>query len=169
MTRAVATIRPARRDDADRLAAIYNQGIEDRTATFETRPRTPHEAADWLRTGLPVLVAELDGDVVGFARVGAYSPRPAYAGVAEHTVYVDREARGHGIGRALLDALAAAAAEAGLHKLTSRVFAENGPSLAMHRAAGFDVVGVHRRHARLDGRWIDCVVVERLVGEAVEP
>ena len=92
-------------------------------------------------------------------------PPRAYAGVGEHGVYVARAARGHGVGRRLLDE-AASPRTAGLHKLTSRIFNDNAASIAAHVAAGFDVVGVQRRHARLDGAWKDCVLVERLLGEA---
>jgi phosphinothricin acetyltransferase len=98
--------------------------------------------------------------------VSAYSDRPAYAGVGEHGVYVAPDARGRGIGRRLLDALAAEAEDAGFHKLTSRVFTTNEASRAVHRAAGFYEVGIQPRHARLDGEWKDCVLVERLLGPA---
>lgn len=159
-------IRPATPADAVRIAAIYNEGIEDRVATFETLPRAAEDIGGWLADGLPFVVAERHGEVVGFARVSAYSDRCVYEGVGEHGVYVAREARGSGIGRALLDALADEAEQRGYDKLTSRVFADNGASLAAHRAAGFEEVGVQRRHGRLDGEWKDCVLVERLLGEA---
>ncbi len=160
-------IRPARDDDAAAIAAIYNEGIADRVATFETRPRSVDEVAAWFADGLPLLVA-VDGDagVLGFARVSPYSDRCVYEGVGEHGVYVARAARGRGVGRALLVALAEAAAGAGLYKLTSRVFTDNEASRAVHRAAGFEEVGVQRRHGRLDGQWKDCVLVELLLGEA---
>lgn len=163
-----ASIRVATRADAAQIAAIYNEGIEDRSATFETELRTPGEVMNWLVDGFPVLVAERDGEVAGFARLSEYSDRCVYQGVGEHGVYVARAARGHGLGRALLDALAEEAGRRGYYKLTSRIFTDNGASLAAHRAAGFDVVGVQRRHGRLDGEWKDCVLVERLVGEAVD-
>lgn len=160
------TIRPATPADAAQVVAIYNHGIAERQATFETRPRTVHDVAQWLDTRGPFLVAA-DGDtVLGFARVSAYSTREAYAGVGEHTVYVSPEARGRSVGLTLLDALAEAATEAGYHKLTSRVLAINAASLALHRKAGFTEVGVQRRHAKLDGEWRDTVLVERLLGEA---
>lgn len=162
------TIRVATRADAGRIAAIYNEGIAERLATFETEPRTPGDVMGWLVDGFPVLVAEREdgGEVAGFARVGDYSERAVYRGVGEHAVYVARAARGAGLGRALLEALAAEAAERGYYKLTSRIFAENEASRAAHRAAGFREVGVQRRHGRLDGDWKDCVLVERLVGDA---
>ena len=160
------TVRPATPADAEALAAIYNEGIADRVATFETRPRTAAEARAWIGGRLPCVVAVRDGAVVGFARVGPYSDREAYAGVGDHGVYVARAARGEGIGRLLLDEICRVAEAAGLHKLTSRIFSENAASIAAHEAAGFVVVGVQRRHGRLDGEWRDCVVVERLLGDA---
>jgi L-amino acid N-acyltransferase YncA len=166
---APVTIRPAQPEDAAAVAAIYNEGITGRQATFETRPRAPEEIRDWFEHGLPFLVAQDgDGAIVGFARVTPYSDRPFYAGVGEHTVYVDAAARGRGLGRRLLDELAAESERRGLYKLTSRIFTTNAPSRAVHRAAGFHEVGVKRRHGRLDGEWKDCVLVERLLGEAAD-
>jgi phosphinothricin acetyltransferase len=162
----MVTVRTAVAADAAAIAAIYNEGIVDRVATFETRLRTAGEAAAWLDEGLPLLVAADGATLLGFARVAPYSDRCVYAGVGEHGVYVARAARGRGIGAQLLTALCDAAADAGLYKLTSRVFADNAPSRAVHRAAGFEEVGVQRRHGRLDGEWKDCVLVERLLGDA---
>ena len=163
------SIRPAIGADVDAIAAIYNEGIADRVATFETRPREPGEVAAWLSEGLPLLVATgEDGSVLGFARVSAYSDRCVYEGVGEHGVYVARVARGRRVGRRLLDALVAASEQAGLYKLTSRLFADNAASRAVHLAAGFQEVGIQRRHGRLDGEWKDCVLVERLLGEAAD-
>jgi phosphinothricin acetyltransferase len=159
-------VRSAVHGDAPAVAAIYNEGIADRIATFETRERTAAEVIPWLDDGLPFLVATLEGELVGFARVAPYSDRCVYAGVGEHAVYVARAVRGSGIGRRLLDEVCLAAEAAGLYKLTSRIFADNASSIAAHRAAGFDVVGVQRRHGRLDGEWKDCVLVERLLGDA---
>ncbi len=107
--------------------------------------------------------------MVGFARAAGYSDRCVYQGVGEHAVYVDAAARGHGIGTQLLNALCAESQARGLYKLTSRVFADNLASRAAHHAAGFEEVGIQRRHARLDGHWKDCVLVEKLLGEAAEP
>jgi phosphinothricin acetyltransferase len=166
MTDAVS-IRPARRQDVAAVAAIYNEGIADRVATFETRPREAAEVEHWLDDGLPFVVAEdAGGTVLGFARVSPYSDRCVYAGIGEHGVYVARAARGRGVGRRLLAEICAAAERARFHKLTSRLFVDNAPSRAAHRAAGFEEVGIQRRHGRLDGAWRDCVLVERLLGEA---
>lgn len=161
------TVRPATPTDVSAITRIYNHGIRERVATFETRERTDDEVAEWLSSPLPLLVAVSGSQVVGWARVSAYSSRPAYDGVGEHAVYVDPAARGSGVARLLLRALALAAEDAGLHKLSSRIFADNAPSLATHRAAGFAEVGTHRRHAKLDGRWKDCVVVEQLLRPAL--
>ncbi|MCW2985235.1 MAG: N-acetyltransferase [Conexibacter sp.] len=163
---AVVTIRPANPGDAERIAAIYNEGIAERAATFETRPRSKAEVAGWTVASLPVLVAEVDGRIAGFAKVGPYSERSVYAGIGEHAVYVSGDARRLGVGHALLEALAVASEGAGLYKLTSRIFSTNMASIALHEATGFTIVGVQRRHGRLDGEWRDCVLVERLLGDA---
>lgn len=160
------TTRAAAARDLERVAAIYNQGIAERVATFETTPRTVEDIAAWATDGRPFIVAEHDDLIVGWARAGRYSPRPAYDGVGEHAVYVDPTARGHGLARLLLQALCTTAEAHGLHKLSSRVFSDNAPSLAAHRAAGFTEIGLQRRHGKLDGHWKDCVLVERLIGEA---
>jgi L-amino acid N-acyltransferase YncA len=166
--KAPLSIRPVTESDAAAVAAIYNEGIEDRLATFETRPRSAEDVGEWLTGGLPFLVAVDGDDVVGFARVSPYSDRCVYEGVGEHGVYVARAARGSGLGRRLLEALCDEAERAGLYKLTSRVFTDNTASRAVHVAAGFHEVGIQRRHGRLDGRWKDCVLVERLLGEAAD-
>jgi phosphinothricin acetyltransferase len=112
------------------------------------------------------VVAEGSGRVIGFARAGAYSDRCVYEGIGEHAVYVHPDARALGLGRRLLEELCAESARRGLYKLTSRIFADNLASRASHRAAGFVEVGIQRRHGRLDGEWKDCVLVERLLGDA---
>jgi L-amino acid N-acyltransferase YncA len=160
-------IRAAAAADVPALAAIYNEGIAGREATFETRPREPADVAAWLEERRPFVVAEDDdGVIAGFARVSAYSDRCVYSGVGEHGVYVKETARGGGIGRALLRAICEEAERNGYYKLTARIFTTNAASRALHRAAGFDEVGIQRRHGRLDGEWRDCVLVERLLGDA---
>ncbi|HYE92616.1 MAG TPA: arsinothricin resistance N-acetyltransferase ArsN1 family A [Terriglobales bacterium] len=161
--------RLATASDAAAIAAIYNEGIADRIATFETEPRTTEQLATQLRDKgekYPTVVAEHDGRVVAWASAGAYRSRPAYAGVAEHSVYVARSARGQGAGRAALEALCRVYAERGFWKIVSRIFPENTASLALHERCGFRVVGVYRRHGKLDGVWRDCVIVERLLDDA---
>jgi L-amino acid N-acyltransferase YncA len=156
-------------DDAAAIAAIYNDGIADRIATFETEPRTPQQIATQLRDKgdrFPTVVAEDSGRIVAWAGAGAYRGRPAYAGVAEHSVYVARAARGKGAGRVVLEARCHAYADRGFWKIVSRIFPENAASLALHERCGFRVVGVYQRHGRLDGQWRDCVIVEKLLPAA---
>ncbi len=163
------TIRLAAPGDAAAIAGIYNQGIADRGATFETEPRTAADIEARLghQERFPVLVAEVADRVVGWAGLSAYRPRACYAGIAEFSVYLDRSARGKGIGRRLVDALVAAARERGYWKLVSRVFPFNAASRALCRSCGFREVGVYEKHGRLDGRWLDVVIVERLIPENI--
>ena len=161
--------RAATRADAAAIAAIYNEGIEDRLATFETEPRDASGVEAWLDEGFPIVVVEDDtGAVAAWAAAFPYRPRAAYAGVGECSVYVRRAARGGGFGRLAMAALIEACEGRGFWKLLSRVFPENEDSLALCRALGFREVGTYERHAKLDGRWRDCVIVERLLGEAAE-
>lgn len=149
--------------DAAVIARIYNQGIEDRVATFETRHRSAEDVAAWFDGVHPTVVVDAEGEVVAFASTSTYRPRECYAGIAEFSVYVAREARGRGAGRVAMVALLDAAEAAGFHKLVSRVFPENVASLALLRSVGFREVGVYEKHARLDGAWRDVVIVERLI------
>jgi L-amino acid N-acyltransferase YncA len=163
-----ASIRAARAGDAPAIAEIYNEGIEDRQATFDTDPRRPADFAAALGKpgGLPFLVADHDGEVVGFARVLSYSPRQCYAGVGEASMYIARSSRGAGLGPRLLAALAEEAARRGHWKLIGLVFPENEPSVRMLRSSGWREVGTFHRHGRLDGEWRDVLLVELLLGEA---
>jgi L-amino acid N-acyltransferase YncA len=161
--------RPAEHRDAAAIAAIWNEGIADGEATFERRPRTGEEIERALTDrDLPFLVADDEGTVVGWISLTPYSDRCAYAGVAECSVYVASTARGRGVGRALVEAVAAEAERRELHKLIGKLFPLNEPSLRLLRRCGFRDVGIHRRHGRLDGEWRDVVVVERLLGAAAD-
>ena len=160
--------RAATQVDAPSIAAIYNAGIAEREATFETAERSAEDVLAWIgREREPLLVAELDGRVAGFARVIRSSDRCAYAGVGEYTIYLAGDARGRGLGARLLDALAVAAEAAGYWKLIGKLFTTNEATIALARRCGFREVGVHLRHGRLDGEWKDVLLVERLLGEAV--
>jgi L-amino acid N-acyltransferase YncA/predicted N-acetyltransferase YhbS len=155
--------RGATLDDADDIARIYNQGIEDRVGTFETRPRSAEDVRSWFDGLHPIVVVEDTGEVIAFASTSTYRPRDCYAGIAEFSVYVARERRGRGAGRLAMLALIDAADAAGLWKLVSRVFFENAPSRALLRTLGFREVGVYEKHGQLDGVWRDVVIVERLI------
>lgn len=156
--------RAANPADAAAIAAIYNQGIEDRVGTFETEGRTPGMIVRWLDGRHPVRVVTGEaGSVIAFAASFPHADRFVYRGVAEFSVYVSRCHRGRGAGRAAMDSLMEAAREAGLWKLLSRVFPENTASLGLLASLGFREVGVLRRHGQLDGVWRDVVLVERLL------
>lgn len=162
-----ATIRPATAADAPDVAEIYNEGIRQRIATFETRERTPDEVLHWVADArYPILVAVRYGRVLGWIAASKYRERECYVGVGEFSVYVRSSARGQGVGDALMAAFLPACEAAGLWKLVSRIFPENLPSLALCRRHGFREVGIYLRHGRLDGEWRDVVIVERLLGEA---
>lgn len=166
----MAAIRSATPDDAAAVADIYNQGIAERSSTFETEPRSAADVLDWLDQGerLPVLVAQ-DERVLGWARILSYSPRLAYSGVGEVSVYVAPQARSRGLGSALLDELALRAERLGYWKLTGKLFPENEASRRLVSRCGWREVGLHLRHGRLDGVWRDVLVVERLLGQAPVP
>ncbi len=158
-----AGTRRARQADAVRIAEIYNQGIEDRVATFEIAPRTAADILTWFERPYPIVVVEKTGRVGAFAALSPYRDRACYAGIAEFSVYVAREARGQGAGRAAMMALLAAAEADGFWKLVSRVFVENEVSRRLLARVGFREVGIYEKHGRLDGVWRDVVIVERLI------
>jgi phosphinothricin acetyltransferase len=157
------TIRPATLDDAEAIARIYNQGMDDRVATFETRPRTASDVRRWFDGVHPIVVLYDGGEVVAFASTSTYRPRECYAGIAEFSVYVERGMRGRGYGRAAMSALIEAVEKAGFWKLLSRVFVENTSSRHLLQSLGFREVGVYENHAQLDGVWRDVVIVEKLL------
>lgn len=155
--------RVASQADAGAIADIYNQGIDDRVATFETRHRTADDIASWFGGRHPVVVVEDDGEILGFASTSTYRPRECYDGVAEFSVYVARSARGRRVGAIAMSALIEEARTQGFWKMLSRVFPENQASLRLLRSLGFREVGTYQRHAKLDGIWRDVVIVEKLL------
>jgi phosphinothricin acetyltransferase len=157
--------RPASPADAATITRIYNEGIEDRLGTFETRPRTVSDVTAWFDGRHPIVVVEDEGLIVAFASTSTYRARDCYTGVAEFSVYVSRHERGRGAGRVAMDALVRAASAAGFWKLVSRVFVENTASRRLLAAVGFREVGTYHKHATLDGAWRDVVIVERLIPE----
>jgi L-amino acid N-acyltransferase YncA len=156
-------VRRAEPADAEKIAEIYNQGVEDRVATFETSPAGAGDAAGWIERDL-VLVGERDGELVGWTKAGPYSDRHHYYdGVREATIFVARAHRRGGIGAELTRALAEAAEDDGAHKLIAKIFTSNQPSIALVKGLGWEEVGVHRRHGTLDGEWKDVLVLEKLL------
>ena len=159
------SVRAARADDADAICAIYNEGIADR-ATLETEPRSADERRRWLAARdarHPVVVAEHDGVVVGWASLNVFNAREAYRHVADISVYVARASRGQGAGTALLERLVALGREIGFHKLVLAGFPDNAASVALYQRLGFREVGVYREQGQLDGRWVDVLLMERLL------
>jgi L-amino acid N-acyltransferase YncA len=154
---------PMRPEHADRVLAVYQLGIDEGDATFETMaPTWDAFTASHLPEHRFVAVDD-DGKVLGWVAVVPVSDRCAYAGVVEHSVYVEPAARGRGVGRALLDALIDSTERAGIWTIQSGVFPENTASLALHRAAGFRTVGVRERigrHQAQNNRWRDVVFIE---------
>jgi L-amino acid N-acyltransferase YncA len=153
-------LRSLRPDDWPTVAEIYWDGMRDGLATFETEVPT-WDAWDAAHLREHRIVADLMGDVVGWAALAPVSSRPCYRGVAEDSVYVARQARGLGIGRKLLEALVTGAERAGIWTIQTSIFPENRASLALHEHCGFRVVGTRERIAKRDGVWRDTVFLER--------
>lgn len=161
--------RLARPEDATSIARIYNQGILEGIATFETEQRTSEQIASLLQArgeAHPTVVVERGGDVIAWAGVSSYRSRQCYRGVAEFSVYTDGAARRCGAGRAAVAELIHVCVKRGFWKFVSRIFPENAASRGLCRSLGFREVGVYRRHGRLAGQWRDVIIVERLIGEA---
>ena len=166
------TIRDAIRDDAPAIAAIYNQGIADRLATLETEERTPEERLAWLEARgprHPVIVAESNDRVVGFGSLNIFNARAAYNYVADFSLYVERSWRNKGVGRRLLQALTERARQLGYHKMVLSAFPFNPAGLALYRKSGFRVVGVYKEQGFLDGRWVDTIIMEKLLDDPSWP
>jgi len=155
-------IRPMAPGDAGQVLTIYQAGLDGGQASFETRaPSWAAFDAARLPDHRHVAVDAAAGQVLGWVAASAVSSRPVYAGVIEHSVYVDPAARGRGIGSALLAALIESSEAAGIWTIQSGVFPENGASLRLHQQAGFRVVGTRERVGRHHGIWRDTVLIER--------
>ncbi len=152
--------------DAEALRTIYNREVEETTHTFDLEPRSLSDQQDWIREragALGVLVAEIDGEVAGFASLSPYRPRPAYRTSVENSVYVAESARGAGVGRALMEELIDVATQRGFHTIIARVSGGHEASIGLHRACGFTVVGTERQVGRKFGKWLDVVVMQRML------
>jgi len=160
--------RAATPGDVPAIAQIYNEGLEDRLGTFETRPRTADEVLAWFDGVHPMAVVEDErGRIVAFASTSTYRTRECYAGIADFSVYVARAERGRGAGRVAMDALIAATRQAGFWKMVSRILVENTASRTLMARVGFREVGIYEKHGKLDGVWRDAVIVERIIPENV--
>jgi phosphinothricin acetyltransferase len=161
-------IRDAGLDDAPAIARIYNQAIEDRTVTLETELRSPEERTEWIAshdTRHPVLLAtDPAGVAVGWASLNRFNPRAVYDHVADLSLYVARESRGHGVGDALMAALEARARAGGYHKMVLAALPTNAPGMALYERQGFATVGIYHEQGMLDGRWVDVVLMEKVLG-----
>jgi phosphinothricin acetyltransferase len=154
-------LRELEEEDWPVVAAIFEEGIATGLATFETAAPAWPEWDDSHLPGKLRLVAEEDGEVVGFAALSPVSRRDAYRGVVENSVYVSQHTRGRGVGSALLNELVHRSEEAGIWTIQTSIFPENLPSLAVHMRAGFRVVGRRERIGQLNGEWRDTLLLER--------
>jgi L-amino acid N-acyltransferase YncA len=161
------TVRLARLDDAETTRQIYNAEVTTSTVTFDLVPRSLAEQREWLtaRSGAhAVLVAEDEAEgVVGFASLSPWGKRPAYATSVEDSVYVHRDHRGRGIGKALLGELLEVATAHGFHAVFARIVGDQAASTKLHESLGFEIVGTEREVGRKFGRWLDVVVMELLL------
>ena len=159
-------IRLATEADAEAICRVYNQGIEDRLATLETELRTPEERRQWLAARSPrhpVIVAETSGSITGWGSLNVFNARPAYRFVADFSVYVERGWRGKGVGRLLLTRLLELGREHGYHKLVLSAFPFNPGGMKLYETMGFRTVGIYEEQGQLDGRWVDTIVMEKLL------
>jgi len=163
-------LRAATEADLPGIFAIYDHEVLHGTATFDTEPKSAAERVAWLRDDgngrYPILVADVDGAVAGWARLYAWSNRCAYARAAENAVYVSRDHRGRGVGRALLEELIRLAPGRGIHVLLARVVEGNPASLALHEALGYQTIGVMRGVGEKFGRVLDVRLLDRQLSQA---
>ncbi|TML09241.1 MAG: N-acetyltransferase family protein [Actinobacteria bacterium] len=158
-------IRTARLTDAEAIRGIYNRAIGT-IATFDLEPRSLEEQQQWLamRSGAHVvLVADENGIVAGFASLSPYRDRPAYRTTVENSVYVDESHQGKGVGKQLMTELIDTARDHGFHSMIARIVSGNASSIALHRGLAFEIVGVEKEVGRKLGRWLDVVVMQRML------
>jgi phosphinothricin acetyltransferase len=163
-------LRLARADDAGEIREIYNTEVLTSTVTFDLVPRSLDEQRAWLtaRSGAHTVVVAVGDDqrIAGFASLSPYRNRPAYSTTVEDSVYVHPDHRGTGVGRLLLDELVRLATGHGFHSIMARIVGGHEASISLHRAAGFELVGVEREVGRKFNTWLDVVVMQRLLGAA---
>ncbi len=160
------TIRPATASDINRITEIYNEAILNTTATFDTETKTESDRMEWFRAHdeqHPVIVAENEGRVIGYASLTRWSDRCAYDGTAEVSVYVDRNHRGGGVGKKLLEVLTGEGEKAGLHNLISRISEGNLSSIHIHEIFGFTHIGVMKEAGKKFGEFLDVHMMQKLL------
>ncbi|HVF75244.1 MAG TPA: GNAT family N-acetyltransferase [Acidimicrobiales bacterium] len=159
-------VRLAGLEDAEAMREIYNREVAGSTVTFDLVPRTAEEQHAWLaeHAGAHPAIVAVDGSrVLGFGSLTPYRSRPAYSTTVEDSVYVDESARGRGVGRLLLAELVRLAEVHGFHAVMARIVGGHEVSIALHEACGFEVVGVEKEVGRKFGRWLDVVLMQRLL------
>jgi L-amino acid N-acyltransferase len=152
--------------DAEAIRAIYNLEVTDSTVTFDLVPRTLEQQQAWLADHAgahPAIVAVDGAEVVGFGSLSPYKERPAYATTVENSIFVHRDLRGRGMGKALLTELVRLARQHGFHTVIARIVGDNAASIRVHEACGFERVGVEREVGRKFGRWLDVIELQLLL------
>lgn len=160
------SVRPATVGDAEAIRSIYNPEVLGSTVTFDLVARSLDEQRQWLeaRSGAHAVLVADDGDeVVGFGSLSPYKDRPAYSTTVEDSVYVRRDRQGEGIGKLLLGELVAVATLHGFHSVMARIVGGHDASIRLHAVLGFEIVGTEREVGRKFGRWLDVVVMQRLL------
>ena len=166
-------IRVATRSDAEAMRTVYNNEVENFTTTLDMVPRSLTDQQTWIaaRSGaFAAIVAEVDdhvsandGLVVGFASLSPFEDRPAYSPTVESSIYVARSHTGHGIGRKLMDRLITDARDSGFHSMIARVETSSEASIALHRACGFELVGIEKEVGRKFRRWLDVATLQLML------
>ncbi len=160
-------VRLAEPADAEAIRAIYNAEVTTSTSTFDQVPRTVAEQQTWMAehagTHPAVVAVDDDGAVAGFGSLSPFRDRPSYATTVENSVYVAADRRGRGVGRLLLDELVRLGTLHGFHAVIARIGGGNDASIALHAACGFETVGIEREVGRKFNRWLDVIVMQRML------
>ncbi|MFZ5351457.1 MAG: arsinothricin resistance N-acetyltransferase ArsN1 family A [Bacillota bacterium] len=166
-------VRLAEQKDIPSITRIYNQGIEDRAATLETRPRECSDMNEWLskrdEKHKVIVIENQEGEVYGWASLNTFNSRCCYDGIADISIYIEREKRGKGLGKILLSSLITVAKEQGFHKLVLSTFKFNKAGQRLYKSLGFREVGTYIKQGILDGKWVDVMIMERLLHENPNP
>lgn len=162
-----SVLRDATAADLQRILEITNDAIAHTTANWSLAPTNLDERQAWFREherrGDPVLVAECDGRVIGFAAYGAFRPKEGYRHTVEHSVYVDADERGRGVGKMLLGAIIERAIAAGVHVMIGGIEGENIASIRLHERFGFEKTGHLRQVGRKFDHWLDLILMQRIL------